>query len=120
MKINPNRLNPGTWFPYKEDTKVKVRMMTDDKQRLLRAKCTVDDKFDENKYNEEMMDYCIVDWEGFIDEATGEPLRLTKELKMSCLVEEPEFNIFFLKAIDSIIKGLKVKAEEFEKNFSGS
>lgn len=120
MKVNIKKLNPGTWFTFKEDFEVCIRVITDDKQKKFKELCTEKEILNEKKFNEMMIDYCVVNWRGLYDEETDVEIPCTTENKMLFLVEDTEFNILMLKSINLLVDKLKVRLEEFEKNFSGS
>jgi len=133
IRVNINDLNPGAWFDFMDGARVKVRPFAGNILDDIRKKATqtkVEYKkqgkigrlqrieyidLDEDKMQELLWDYIIVDWKGFDDEK-GKAIKCTVKNKVKFMRTWPEFYDFVDNAADVSTADVEQKAEEVEKN----
>lgn len=116
-------LNPGTWFEIEGGGRVCLRVCAGGDLRAIR-KQTVTTKAefkdgrrityevtDEEKQNELLWDFCIVDWENLFDKEK-KPIPCTKENKLLLM----DKSIKFANFIGDCLKKITDTGAESEKN----
>lgn len=129
-----DNLNPGHKFTFgdpKDETWVSIRICAGDDYRIIQKECskkkaeiitsgvrpqrlTYDD-IDEDKLNEMIWDFCIVDWGGFVDKF-GNPVPCTRENKKKLMGGSVKFAAFVAKKLDELRKIEEAIGEDDEKN----
>lgn len=133
-KFDLTNLNPGTWFTFgdpKDEAKVKIKVCSGNDFKVIQ-KATTTEKFetrridgrmervsikkvDDDAQNDMIWDFCIADWEGFIDQ-TGKPILCTKENKLLLMGKSVKFSAFIADKI-SELREIEMNMErESEKN----
>ena len=129
MKLNLKNLNAGTFFAWEGELDgskngITVRELSSkelrriNKETLKKNKIIFDQKgvpievpvFDEDKQDELIYDYCIVDWSGLEDD-DGKPIPCNAKNKVKLMQEEPVFMAF----VTDCIKRVSVVANETEE-----
>ena len=135
MKFNMKDLNPGAWFKFEPDNpesgKIKLRVLTSGKLAEVRDK-TVKTEVEyrgEHRYEYPNMDnaardriiwdYCIVDWEGLVDDEDA-PIECTTENKIKLMNDHIGFSMFVEQCLEKLNKQNEIRAEYLEKNLSST
>lgn len=132
-KFNLSNLNPGRWFDFGEvvegedPARVKLRVCAGDDLRAIQKK-TVSEKTEYHKgeryvvkkpnedlQNDMIWDFCIVDWEGILNEETGQPLPCNLENKKLLMGKSVEFSTFVADKLTEIREVEEKEEEEAEK-----
>lgn len=92
LVVDKNKNEEGKWVEYEEGVKLKVRPLYASTTRKIRSKCVSvkntrrgrEEILNDDKFEEEMADYLLEDWEGVVDES-GNELECTRENKIALL-----------------------------------
>jgi hypothetical protein len=132
MNFDLTNLNPGTWFDFEEGgARVCLRVCDGDAMRQIRKKTikkkaelkkvdnvmqkVVSEETNEDLQSDLIWDYCIVDWEGFFNVKTDEPILCTTENKLLLMGKSVEFSRFVADALGKLRDTFE--GDEAEKNF---
>ena len=135
MKLNLKDLNPGTWFKFDEEDpesgSICLRVLNAGKLAEIRDK-TIKTQVEyrgTNRFEYQSMDnaardriiwdYCIVDWEGLIDDEE-KPIECTTENKISLMNGHVGFSVFIESCLEKLNKLNEIHAEYLEKNLSST
>ena len=135
MKLNLKDLNPGTWFQFDENDpesgSICLRVLNAGKLAEIRDK-TIKTQVEyrgTNRFEYQDMDnaardriiwdYCIVDWEGLIDDEEV-PIECTTETKIALMNGHVGFSMFIESCLEKLNKLNEVHAEYLEKNLSST
>ena len=137
MKLNLKDLNPGTWFKFDEGDpesgSICLRVLNMEKLAEIRDK-TVETKvdfhganrFESQKHNTSLRDsiiwdYCIVDWEGLVDDDANEtPIPCNTEMKLKIMNKHVGFASFVEYCLEKLNKLNDAHSEYLEKNLSST
>ena len=131
MKFNLKDLNPGSWFYFDETDaesgKICLRVLNAEKLAEIRDK-TMQTKVEyrgDNRYEYSdidhsgrdriIWDYCIVDWQGLIDD-DEQPIECTTENKIKLMNGHVGFSGFVEKCLEKLNRQNERYAEFSEKN----
>ncbi len=127
MKFNLEELNPGTWFPFEGDARACVRACAGDDLREIRRQCVkrkveyrngqrlVYEEIDEDLQSQLLWDFCIIGWEGFVDQ-NGKDIPCNSEFKKILMGKSIKFSAFIGECMEKINALNKIQAEEAAKN----
>jgi hypothetical protein len=125
MKFDLNNLNPGTWFDFEDGARVSLRLpdasaLNSIKKQTTKKKVPKGSHFpieetDDEKYNELLWDYIIVEWEGLYD-IDGKPIPCNKEMKVLLMNNSLIFAHWASQRIEELRMTLSEEEEELEKN----
>jgi len=135
MKLNLKDLNPGTWFKFDEGDpesgSICLRVLNAGKLAEIRDK-TVKTKVEyrgANRYEYQNMDnaardriiwdYCIVDWQGLVDDEEV-PIECTTETKIALMNGHVGFSMFVESCLEKLNKLNEIHVEYLEKNLSST
>ena len=137
MKLNLKDLNPGTWFKFDENDpesgSICLRVLNMEKLAEVRDR-TVTTKVDyrgANRYESQkhntglrdsiIWDYCIVGWEGLVDDDENEtPIPCNTEMKFKLMNGHVGFAAFVESCMEKLNKLNEIHAEYLEKNLSST
>lgn len=131
MKFNMLDLNPGDWFllePEKKDSgRVKVRVLNSGKLAEIRDSTIRTEveyrgenrfeyqKIDHSARDSIVWDYCIVDWEGIIDD-DDKPIECNTENKIKLMNNHIGFSNFIQNCLERLNRQSEIYSEYLEKN----
>ena len=130
--FNLKNLNPGSWFDY-DGGRVCIRCVAQADMNKIRKECTTKRteykqvsrgnhqrygyvEADEDKIREMLYDATIVDWEGFLDEETGEEIPCNRENKIMLVGNVPDFQEWVDEKAIIVKEDQEKRDEELEKN----
>jgi len=137
MKVNTANLNPGVWFDVPDDpdgARVCIRVLDIAHLEVIREKAVTQqveykqvkkrapfqrfeyESVNEKTRNKMMWDYCIVDWVGFFDEASGDKLACNEDNKYMLMAGSVPFATFIAECLENLETAEAEQAEEQEKN----
>lgn len=134
MKLNMNNLNPGTFFPWDGEPKnskngITVRELSSGELKRInkatfKKNIVMYDRkgtpynepvYDEEKQDEMIYDYSIVNWTGLEDD-DGKPIPCNTKNKYALMSEVPAFMMFVTECIKQVSTVAKDTEEAAEKN----
>ena len=131
--FNLKKLNAGAWFDYGEDARVLIRPHDQSAIDAIRKECTKEKveykrmgrggrlqrieymDTDDKKIRDMIHDYCILDWEGFVDDAGGK-IECTTDNKILLMNGSPEFYNFVDEALETMLSDRDKEVKGAEKN----
>ena len=144
MQIDLDNMNPGTFFPFDEETEdeekkkegVLMRILTAGRLEEITKKCRIKKvevkgnppsrfevlefkKGGEDKEFELTWDYCLMDWSGVVDKV-GKDIPCTPENKILLMKDSIQFSVFVNSGIKEINAQLKIHEEDLEKNLEST
>jgi hypothetical protein len=135
MKFSMKDLNPGTWFyfdPNDSDSgKICIRILNSGKLAEIRDKTITTEyeykngqRYENQKINHALRDtiiwdYCIVNWQGLIDD-DEKPIECTTENKLKLMNDHVGFSSFVENCMDQLNQEVERQAEYSEKNLSST
>ena len=127
MKFDLNDLNPPTWFTHEQGGQIAVRAIpinitkkierdtTKKKVEFKRGQRFEVLNVDDEKQNEMMWDYAIVDWKKITDDK-GAPLECTKKNKVALMNGSVLFATWFAECFEIVSDQFQREKEISEKN----
>ena len=132
MKLDLDNLNPGVFFPFDEDgddkSGVTIRLANGETLDEINKKCTKKKEVfrrgvrnevitDNEELRSQMLwEYVIIDWNGLIDDKTGDEIPCTEENKTKIMRGSVMFSSFIGECVEKLTADTESYQEDLEKN----